>query len=486
MLTEGAIISLIVEKLVYGGQGLGHHGEQAVFVPRVAPGDELQVRIVRSKRGYAVGEIAQIVRPSPLRVPPPCPYYERCGGCQLQHLSYADQLRAKAQQVRESLVRIGGFPDPSVRDILSADEPFGYRNKAIYHVRLSEEGRLLLGLVGVRQDEIVDLDHCPLQPDSSNRILLRVRAALERAIQGAAVDPALFRHVMIRTSEATGQSMAVVVMRQRDFPGKNRLIEELEREEASIDFCWLNFNPRPDHSTLGPEYQRIWGLPQSRLRERLAGMELEISPEAFFQVNIRQTERLLERVKGYAALTGREIVLDLYSGTGAIAISLAPGCRLAYGIEISRSATLDAIRNAQINGLKNCRFRTGKVEKLMRKLLARDFRADAPGFPDEIGEGAGQQRGGGEEENLPQHPGTPAPIVAVVDPPRGGCPAEVLDGLARMRVARVIYVSCNPPTLARDLKLLKKLGYDLAEVQPLDMFPQTYHIECVALLSQTW
>ncbi|MBI1987849.1 MAG: 23S rRNA (uracil(1939)-C(5))-methyltransferase RlmD [Nitrospinae bacterium] len=480
MLAEGEIILLMIEKLVYGGQGLGHHGEQAVFVPRAAPGDELRVRIVRSKRGYAVGEIADIVRPSSLRVSPPCPYYERCGGCQLQHLSYADQLRAKVHQVRETLVRIGGFPDPPVRDILSGVEPFGYRNKAIYHARASGEGRLLLGLVGVRQDEVVDLDHCPLQPDSSNRILARVRTALERAIREGAVDPALFRHVMIRTSEATGQAMVVVVMRQRGFPGKDRLIEELKREEPSIDSCWLNFNPRLDHSTLGPEYERIWG--PARLRERLGEMEFEISPEAFFQVNIRQTERLLETVNGYAALTGREIVLDLYSGTGLIAISLAPRCLLAYGIEISRSATLDAIRNAQINGLNNCRFRTGKVERLMRKLLARDFRADASGFPDGMGQGSEAAQ---EEIRAAELPAG-APVVAVLDPPRGGCPPQVLEGLAKMRVKRVIYVSCNPPTLARDLKLLKKRGYNLIAVQPLDMFPQTYHIECVALLARTW
>ncbi|MBI2877375.1 MAG: 23S rRNA (uracil(1939)-C(5))-methyltransferase RlmD [Candidatus Tectomicrobia bacterium] len=457
MLTEGDVIRLRIEKLVYGGQGLGYAEEQAVFVARAAPGDELQVRIIKAKRGYAVGEILEILCPSPLRVSPPSPYYERCGGCQLQHLGYAEQLQAKFQQVRETLVRLGGLPDPPVRDILPADQPFGYRNKAIYHARVSPEGRLLLGLMGGKGDEVVEVASCLLQPESSNRALARVRAALERAIQGAAIDPALFRHVMIRTSEATGQTLGVVVVRQRTFAGKDRLLEELAQERADIDSCWLNVNSRADHSTLGPEYERLWG--PTHLRERLCGMAFDISPEAFFQVNIRQTEKLLAVVKDYAALTGREIVLDLYCGTGAIAICLAPQCHLAYGIEVSRSATLDAIRNAQINGLDNCRFRTGKVEKLMRKLLARDFRTDAPG--------------------------SSAPRVAILDPPRGGCLPEVLEGLAKMRVERVVYVSCSPPTLARDLKRLKRLGYDLVEVQPLDMFPQTYHIECVALLSQT-
>ncbi|MFQ5904782.1 MAG: class I SAM-dependent RNA methyltransferase, partial [Candidatus Binatia bacterium] len=204
MLDVGEQVELAVEKLVYGGRGLGHLGKMAVFVSRTAPGDKIKVRIKQVRRDYAVGELVQVLDPSPKRVPPYCPYYEYCGGCQLQHLGYRDQLLAKVNQVRETLQRIGAVTSPPVQEILPVGRLFGYRNKAIYHCRTSKE-KLLIGLVGLNRDEIVDLSHCPLQPDNSNHALAKIRDVLGRLISRSSLDPQVFRNLVIRTSEATGK-----------------------------------------------------------------------------------------------------------------------------------------------------------------------------------------------------------------------------------------------------------------------------------------
>ena len=418
----------------------------AVFVSRTAPGDRIKARITQIRRHYAVGELVELLDPSPQRVFPPCPYYERCGGCQLQHMSYRDQLQAKTDQVIETLERIGAFHVPPVQDISPAESPFGYRNKAVYHCQVSE-GRLLIGLVGINRDEVIDLNHCPLQSENSNRVSARIRSALERTANQTSLDQSILRHLVIRTSEVTGLAIAVLVVRRHSFPGKDYLIQELEKEKKEIDSLWLNVNSRLDHSVLGEEYEPIWGPPY--LREQVGGLMFDISLAAFFQVNTQQTEKLIDIIRDYAALTGKETVLDLYGGVGLFSLALADRSQSVYDIEMIRPATLDAIHNAELNDITNCCFRTGKAERLMQKLFVQGLR----------------------------------PHIAILDPPRRGCHSKVLDFLPKMGIRRILYVSCSPPTLSRDLKALIERGYRLQEVQPLDMFPQTYHMECVALLT---
>lgn len=442
-------MAIQIEKVAYGGKGLGHNSDKVVFVPYTAPGDTVDIMVIKSKKNYDIADLIQVLTPSPCRTIPPCPYYGSCGGCQLQHILYADQLRIKTEQVVESLERIGAYPNPPVQDMLSSPQPYGYRNKAVYHCALTEDPDLTVGLVGRQKDKIIDIDHCLLQTPGSNAILRKLKSILRNFIKSHGQQfPSLFRHIVIRHSEVTSQLMTILVLSREEFTGKEALIKSLEELKGTVSSLMFNINPRPDHSLLGPNYQYLWG--ERYLTERLNSLTFLISPDAFFQVNTSQTERLLNLVHDYGCLKGDEIVLDLYSGVGTIALSTAQSCKKVYGIEISRTTTLDAVNNAQYNGIKNCDFRTGKAETILLKLFAQGMRPD----------------------------------LAVLDPPRSGCHPQVLDMIKKMKINRLLYISCNPATLARDLEQLKDASYNLELLQPLDMFPQTYHIETLAYLSR--
>jgi 23S rRNA (uracil1939-C5)-methyltransferase len=429
--------TITIERLAHGGYGVGYLDGLAVFVPRTAPGDVVDIRLTEYRRRYAFGEALALRHLSPRRVSPPCPLYDRCGGCHLQHLSYTHQLEHKTAQVREALERIGKLPEVPVAPTLESPQPFAYRNKALYHY---DQASGALGLVGRQETGILDVPQCLINDPRADTVMARLRTLL-------ATQPALQRvvhQVQVQVGQRTGEVLVTVIVRAAlSVAGQQQLWDSLHDLATGL-CCHVKARQTPavfDGTTVPIAGAQV-------IHERVGPWQFRIEPQAFFQVNTVQMERLYTLVQEAAALQGHEVVLDLYSGGGTIACTLAPHCAVVHAVEVNRQATLLAMQQAAELGVSNCRFRTGKVERIVQRYLAEGIRAD----------------------------------VAVLDPPRAGCRPEALQALALMRVPRLIYVSCSPPTLARDLRLLHDLGYRTLGVQPVDMFPHTYHIECVACL----
>ena len=432
--------TLEITRLAHGGQGLGHLDGLAVFVPRTLPGDVVDVRLVERRKRHAFAELLALRKASPQRVPAPCHLYDRCGGCHLQHLGYDAQLENKNQQVRDCLARIGRLPDVPVLPTLASPKPFGYRNKALYHFDATSGA---LGLIERGRSTALDVPQCLIGDAQIDVMMQRIRDLANR-------DPALRRvlhQVQVQVGQRTGQALVTVIV-QGDVPEQTqRSLWETMSDVASGLLMHRKTSVTP--AVFDGVTTHLGG--SKVIHERIGRLRFEIVPEAFFQVNSGQTEQLYGLVCAAARLEPQDVVLDLYSGSGSIALTLAPHCAVVHAVESSRRATLLAVRQAAQLGVANCQFRTGKVERILYRYLAQGVRAS----------------------------------VAVLDPPRAGCRPQALEALAAMRVPRIVYVSCSPPTLARDLRLLTDLGYCAESVQPLDMFPQTYHVECLAVLHRT-
>ena len=430
--------TLEITRLAHGGQGVGRLDGLAVFVPRTLPGDVVEVRLTNRRKRYAIAELLALREASPRRVSAPCPLYDRCGGCHLQHLGYDDQLANKAQQVRDCLTRIGKLPEVPVLPTMPSPQPFGYRNKALYHF---DAGSNALGLIERGQSAVLDVPQCLIGDSRIDAVMARVRGL-------AGQEPALRRilhQVQIQVGQRTGETLVTVIVRH-DMPARvqHQLWESLHDLATGL---LMHRKAATTPAVFDGTTTHLAG--SAVIHERIGDLRFDIEPEAFFQVNSAQTERLYGLVRTAAQLQPGDVVLDLYSGGGSIALTLAPHCAVVHAVESSRPATLLAVRQAAALGIANCQFRTGKVERILYRYLAQGIR----------------------------------PQVAVLDPPRAGCRPQALEALAKMRVPRLVYVSCSPPTLARDLRLLTDLGYRAGSVQPLDMFPQTYHVECLATLS---
>ena len=432
--------TLEITRLAHGGQGIGHFDGLAVFVPRTLPGDVVDVRLTERRKRHAFAELLALRKASPLRVPAPCPLYDHCGGCHLQHLGYDDQLANKTQQVRDCLTRIGKLPEVPVLPMLASPQPFGYRNKALYHFDAASNA---LGLIERGKSAVLDVPQCPIGDARIDAVMARVRGL-------AGQEPALRRvlhQVQVQVGQRTDEALVTVIVRG-ELPERvqQRLWESLGDLVTGL---LMHRKATTTPAVFNGTTTHLAG--SAVIHERIGDLRFHIEPEAFFQVNSAQTERLYGLVRTAARLQPDDIVLDLYSGGGSIALTLAPHCAVVHAVEINRQATLLATRQAATLGIANCEFRTGKVERILYRYLAQGIRAR----------------------------------VAVLDPPRAGCRPQALEALAKMRVPRLAYVSCSPPTLARDLRLLADLGYRTESVQPLDMFPQTYHVECLATLSHT-
>lgn len=429
--------TMTIERLAHGGYGVGHVDGMAVLVPRTAPGDHIEVRLVDQCRRYAFGDMVSLHEASPWRVPPPCPLFERCGGCHLQHLPYTHQLDLKTTQVRDSLVRIGKLPDVPVSPTLGSPVPFAYRNKVVYHYD-ADSGAL--GMVERGSQRILDIPHCLITDPRANAVLDRIRAV-------AASQPALqqtLKHVQVQVGQRTGEVLVtVIVAAPLTAPVQRALWHGIGDWANGL---WMHVKTHDSPAVLNGPSTPIAGA--EAIYERIGEHRFRIEPQTFMQVNSVQMERLYARARQCAQLQSSDVVLDLYSGGGAIALSLAPYCASVYAVEVNRRASLMGMAQARLLGIENCHFRTGKVERILFRYLAEGLRAN----------------------------------LAILDPPRAGCQPEALHALARLRVPRIVYISCSPPTLARDLRLLHDLGYRTLGVEPLDMFPQTYHIECIATL----
>jgi len=455
---RGDTLALVIDDLAFGGEGVGRVDGYVVFVPGGVPGDRVKVRLTETRARYGRGTIEAVEVPSPDRVSAPCPYFGRCGGCRLQHVAYPAQLRFKERQVRECLTRLGGLTPIEVRPIMPAPDLYGYRNKMEFTVSSVPDG-VAIGLHQAdRYDVVLDIDRCLLQSDTMNVLLAQVRHEVTARgltvyrLRGKGDTPSdeaahgLLRFVTLREGRHTGEAMVNVVAAAPDVETLGPLATELLSRVPATTRVVLNVNAEKASVAVGTEEHLLLG--RDHIRESLRGVVFQISANSFFQTNSGQAERLFSLVEEACGLDGTETLLDLYSGTGAISLLLARRCRRVYGIELSPAAVADAARNARLNGIANCTFLAGEVRHVLPSLVQEGVRAE----------------------------------VVVADPPRAGFHPKALAAVAALAPARLVYVSCNPATLARDLGDLAQRGYGVEWVQPVDMFPQTPHIEAVARL----
>ena len=446
---RGDTLELVVDDLAFGGDGVGRTDGYVMFVRGGLPGDRLRVRVTEARGRYGRGVIEAVVTPSPDRVEAPCPYFGRCGGCRLQHLTYPAQLAFKAKQVHDCLTRLGGLPPFELRPIVPAPEPYGYRNKMEFTI--VEPGPAVGLHAAERYDVVLDIERCLLQSDTMNALLDEFRRqARARAL--SVWDPGsergLLRFLTVREGRRTGQAMVNVVASAPDIEALVPVAQSLKARVAATASVLLNVNDKKASVAIGTEEHLLLG--RDHITETLDGVAFQVSANSFFQTNTMQAERLFALVTEACELDGADTVLDLYSGTGAISLLLARRAARVYGIEVAAAAVADATRNARANGIDNCTFLEGEVRHVLPALMSEGVRAS----------------------------------VVVADPPRAGFHPKALAALVALAPARIVYVSCNPATLARDVGDLARQGYRLQWVQPVDMFPQTPHIEAIARLSR--
>ena len=446
---RGDRVEVTIDDLAFGGEGVGRLDGYVLFVRGGLPGDRLRVQVMETRARYGRGVIEDVLTRSPYRIDPPCPYFGHCGGCRLQHLAYAAQLAFKEKQVRDCLERLGDVAGFELRPILPAPDAYGYRNKMEFTVARAR-GELVIGLHEAdRYDAVLDIERCLLQSETMNTLLDEMRRqARDRLLPvwDGVTEQGLLRFVSLREGRRTGDAMVNIVAASPDLERLGPVADALRARTAATVSVVLNVNASSASVAVGSEEHVLLG--RDHITESLGGLRFQVSANSFFQTNTVQAERLFALVEAACELREDETIIDLYSGTGAISLLLARGCRRVYGIEIAPAAVADAVRNARANGIENCTFLTGEVRHVLPALIA---------------------------EGVTAH-------TVVADPPRAGFHPKALSALAALGPARIVYVSCNPSTLARDVADLVRRGYRLEWVQPVDMFPQTPHIEVVARL----
>ncbi len=443
-------LELTIDSLAFGGNGVARLDGFVVFVRAGLPGDTVRARVTKVQRRHAEAITTEVLEAGPQRVEAPCVHYPACGGCRFQDLAYESQLAAKHAWVEDSLRRIAGIVEPPVEPIIAAEELFGYRNKMEYSFTPGPDGpELGLHRAG-RWDEVLDIERCWLTTDLGNRIRNAMRdwareEHLDAYSQAAAVG--YLRHLVIREGRNTGQALVQLVTHERERFDRERLIEVLTEFSEVRSIHWT-VNDTPSEVTNLPS-ELIWG--EEAIEEEIGGLRFRVRPNAFLQTNTRMAERLYALVREEAALTGSETVYDLYCGIGTIGLALASQSLTVWGIEISEESVACAIENAELNSIGNAAFFAGNVGQVLRDLRER----------------AGE------------------PDLVVIDPPRAGLAGKALKRLGELAAPRVVYVSCNPTTLAGDTKrLIEEYGYTLVHTRPLDMFPHTPHVESVSLLTR--
>jgi 23S rRNA (uracil1939-C5)-methyltransferase len=455
---KGDLFELKIENLAFGGQGIGRIDNFVIFVRGAVPGDKVRVRLTRKKKDFAEARIIQLVEASPDRIQPPCPYSGFCGGCQWQHLPYARQLFYKKNHVMEALTRIGGLENSPIRDPLASDNQFGYRNKMEFTFADEQwlppgnmdepkfQTGLALGLhVPGSYYKVLDIEACLLLEETGNRILAAVRNyAKESRIPayGIKSHAGFWRFLTLRHSRAFDQWMVNIVTATRDPDAVKPLADLLCAQFPKLKTFVNNITRREAAIAVGEQELVLTG--DGLLLDRIGPHTFQISANSFFQTNSLTAAKLYQTVLQYAELRGTETVLDLYSGTGTIPIFLSQSAEQVLGIELVAGAIQDAEKNCRTNDIQNCRFILGDIKERLADLQVK-------------------------------------PDVIVIDPPRVGMHPDVVDRVLALQAPKIVYVSCNPATLARDLALMKA-QYEILEVQPVDMFPHTYHIEVVAKL----
>ncbi len=460
----GTRVRLKVDDIAAGGEAVGRVDNFVYFVPQGAPGDELEVEITELRKNYARAHISKIIKPSIRRVQPPCPVYHQCGGCQLQHIDYDAQLFYKTKIVKDSLQHLTGLSGIKVHPCKRLEDPWNYRNKVQAVVAAKpylnpkdnkepvSKDRIshIVGLYAQGTHRVIKIDECLIQDSLNNKVLQAAREAMERLqwpVYSEKDGTGLIRYLVTRASYSTREVLLVLVAAQPRLPQVQEFLNHVKRRVPQLKGVLLNLNPHQTNVVLGNRTQVLWG--KDHLVEEIHDLKFQISPTSFFQVNTRGLMMMYEVLEQYCDLRGKDTAVDLYCGVGSLSLMMAKRAKRVLGVDVSTDAIEDAIVNSDLNGFKNTDFIAGTSEKVLPQLYRQGQRFQ----------------------------------LALLDPPRKGCDGEVLQVLARMRIPRVVYVSCNPSSLARDLEILTGLGYQVHEIQPLDMFPQTYHVECVARLS---
>lgn len=442
-------VKLNIESLTSDGSGIGRYEGQAVFVRGTAPGDVISAHIIKCAKNYSVGKLADIITPAPCRISADCPVSSKCGGCAFRHISYEAELEYKLSRVNDAMARIGHIDFPA-EEILGAAEINHYRNKAQYPVFI-ENGNLTAGFYAYKSHRVVPCASCLLQPPEFERGI----AAFAQWVKKNSITSydektgkGLLRHIYFRKAFATGQVMACAVVNGSSIPDSDYLVSKLQQAFENLKSVVININTQNTNVILGGKTVTLWG--SDKITDTLLGRQFVISPESFYQVNHAQCERLYKTVAEFASLSSNETVLDMFCGAGTIGLTLADKCKSLVGVEIVPSAVENARENARLNGVSNAQFICADAFDGANKIKAMGVKPD----------------------------------MAIVDPPRKGCQRELLDVLDSLEINRLVYVSCDPATLARDAAILAEKGFEIKRLKAVDLFPRTVHVESVALFER--
>lgn len=470
-MTKNQVVTITIDDIGNDGEGIGKYEGYTLFVKGALPGDVAKVKVLKAKKTYGYAKVEELISPSPDRVAPMCPVAGKCGGCQLQHLSYERQLNYKADKVKNCLLRIGGIGEERLQDItepiIGMEEPYYYRNKAQYPVGVNKEGKPVMGFYAGHSHNIIDCTDCAIQEPVNAVILPVIKSFMEEkniSAYNEETGKGLLRHVLTRVGFKTREVMVCLIINGRKFLGAEELAARVAKavenfKDTSADtadaynlksFC-LNVNTEKTNVILGQEILPVYG--DTYITDYIGNVKYRISPLSFYQVNPKQTVKLYEKALEYANLSGNEVVWDLYCGIGTISLFLAQKAKQVYGVEIIPQAIEDAKVNSKINNLDNAEFFVGAAEDVM-------------------------------PAKYKESKGTMKADVICVDPPRKGCEESLLDTVAAMEPKRIVYVSCDPATLARDVKYLEEKNYVLEKVCPVDQFGHTGHVETVCLLNR--
>ena len=436
----------------YEGEGIAKiDNKYPIFIEGALKGEKVKVRIVKVNKNFAYGKLMEVLEVSEERVNPPCAIYKRCGGCKLQHASYKAQLDFKWDRVKDCVSKIGKLDPSIVKYPLGMEEPWRYRNKVQLPIGLIN-GEVKIGFFAPRSHDIIDMESCLIQYEIGDKVVKLTREWIEKFnirpynVDGEYDEKGIVRHIMIRRGFTTNEVMVVLVTNGENLPHKEEFVDLIVKNIPGIKSVIQNINSKKTNVILGLESKTLWG--EDTISDYIGDFRFNISPLSFFQVNPTQTEVLYGKALEYANLTGNEEVFDAYCGTGTITLFLSQKAKKVYGVEIIPQAIDNAWINAKENKVENVEFFVGESEVVIPDLINKGVKAD----------------------------------VVVVDPPRKGCDKKLLDAITNIDAKKIVYVSCDPSTLGRDLKVLEENGYKTLEVQPVDMFPNTAHIENVALL----
>lgn len=451
-LRKNDIINLTITSTSAEGSGVGKTQDgMAVFVPLSAVGDELEVRILKAKKTYAFGKIERIVTPSSERIESDCTVFSKCGGCVWRHISYDEECRIKHQKVVDAVTRIGGIKDAVFAPIIKNDNIGRYRNKAQFPIGTDKYGKVQIGFYAFHSHRIIDCDDCLLQPEIFSEVISVTRSFIEKSgndIYDEKTGRGRLRHLYIRMGEVTKELMVCYVVNGNGLKQEDRLIKMLREKLPTLTSVIINTNRHDTNVILGEKNRTAFG--RDYITDELCGLKFKISPFSFWQVNRSQAEKLYNKAKEYANLKSDEILLDLYCGTGTIGLTMAKECKTLVGVEIISDAINDAKENAEINSINNARFICGDASAAAEQLKNEGLKPDA----------------------------------VILDPPRKGCGEDLVKTIFEMSPSRVVYVSCDPATLARDLKYFEEYNYSVKEIISCDMFSRTAHVESVCLIEK--